>query len=110
MRDRHRIPALVASLGLMASLLFAGNAGAAVRRSPDETSHTVRQGEMLSAIAQQHGITLDALAAANVITAAEDCDAMYYVVVDLHSTNGTLVNGEAISRTFLHDGDKIQVG
>jgi two-component system cell cycle response regulator len=41
---------------------------------------------------------------------AEDCDAMYYVVVDLHSTNGTLVNGDAISRTFLHDGDKIQVG
>ncbi|MFA9563366.1 MAG: LysM peptidoglycan-binding domain-containing protein [Acidimicrobiales bacterium] len=68
MRDRHRIPALVASLGLMASLLFAGNAGAAVRRSPDETSHTVRQGEMLSAIARQHGITLDALAAANGIT------------------------------------------
>jgi LysM repeat protein len=52
----------------MASLLFAGNAGASVRRSSDEESHTVRQGQMLSTIAQQHGITLDALAAANGIT------------------------------------------
>jgi diguanylate cyclase (GGDEF)-like protein len=41
---------------------------------------------------------------------AEDSDAVHFVLVDLHSTNGTLVNGERISRTFLQDGDKIQVG
>jgi two-component system, cell cycle response regulator len=41
---------------------------------------------------------------------AEDGDAVHYLVVDLHSTNGTLVNGERISRAFLHDGDKIQFG
>jgi diguanylate cyclase (GGDEF)-like protein len=41
---------------------------------------------------------------------AEDSDAIYYVVVDLHSTNGTFVNGERISKAFLQDGDKIQIG
>ena len=41
---------------------------------------------------------------------AEDSDAVHHVIVDLHSTNGTLVNGERISRSFLHDGDKIQIG
>ncbi|HTN43775.1 MAG TPA: GGDEF domain-containing protein [Nitrospiria bacterium] len=41
---------------------------------------------------------------------AEDGDAIYYVIVDLHSTNGTFVNGERISKAFLQDGDKIQVG
>jgi len=41
---------------------------------------------------------------------AEDSDAVYYLIVDLHSTNGTFVNGERISKAFLHDGDKIQIG
>ncbi|HEX9637944.1 MAG TPA: GGDEF domain-containing protein [Acidobacteriota bacterium] len=41
---------------------------------------------------------------------AEDSDAIHYIIVDLHSTNGTIVNGERISKAFLHDGDKIQVG
>jgi len=41
---------------------------------------------------------------------AEDSDAIYYVIVDLHSTNGTFVNGERISKAFLQDGDKIQIG
>ncbi|HET6466091.1 MAG TPA: GGDEF domain-containing protein [Nitrospiria bacterium] len=41
---------------------------------------------------------------------AEDSDAIYYVIVDLHSTNGTFVNGERISKAFLRDGDKIQIG
>lgn len=41
---------------------------------------------------------------------SEDGDAVHHIVVDLHSTNGTLVNGERISRAFLHDGDKIQFG
>ena len=41
---------------------------------------------------------------------AEDSDAIYYVIVDLHSTNGTFVNSERISKAFLQDGDKIQIG
>jgi len=41
---------------------------------------------------------------------AEDGDAVHHVIVDLHSTNGTFVNGERISKAFLQDGDKIQVG
>jgi diguanylate cyclase (GGDEF)-like protein len=41
---------------------------------------------------------------------AEDSDVVHYIIVDLHSTNGTIVNGERISKAFLHDGDKIQVG
>ncbi|MBI3597692.1 MAG: GGDEF domain-containing protein [Nitrospirae bacterium] len=41
---------------------------------------------------------------------AEDGDAIYYVIVDLHSTNGTFVNGERISKAFLQGGDKIQIG
>ena len=41
---------------------------------------------------------------------AEDSDAIHYIVVDLHSTNGTFVNGERISKAFLHDGDKLQIG
>jgi diguanylate cyclase (GGDEF)-like protein len=41
---------------------------------------------------------------------AEDHDDVHYVIVDLHSTNGTFVNGERISKAFLHAGDKIQIG
>jgi len=41
---------------------------------------------------------------------AEEGDAVYYIIVDLHSTNGTFINGERISRAFLQDGDKIQIG
>jgi len=41
---------------------------------------------------------------------AEDRDTVHYVIVDLHSTNGTFVNGERISKAFLHAGDKVQIG
>jgi diguanylate cyclase (GGDEF)-like protein len=41
---------------------------------------------------------------------AEDDDAVHHIVVDLYSTNGTFVNGERISKAFLQDGDKIQIG
>ncbi|MBI3611551.1 MAG: GGDEF domain-containing protein [Nitrospirae bacterium] len=41
---------------------------------------------------------------------AEDGDAVHHIVVDLHSTNGTFVNGERISKVFLQNGDKIQIG
>jgi diguanylate cyclase (GGDEF)-like protein len=33
-----------------------------------------------------------------------------YFVVDLGSTNGTLINGEPIAERMLHDGDYLQVG
>lgn len=33
-----------------------------------------------------------------------------YILTDLDSTNGTRVNGEAISRVELADGDRIQIG
>ena len=32
------------------------------------------------------------------------------MIVDLHSTNGTFVNGERVSKAFLGNGDKVQVG
>lgn len=41
---------------------------------------------------------------------AEDSDAVYHLLVDLHSTNGTFLNGERISKAFLQEGDKIQIG
>lgn len=40
----------------------------------------------------------------------EDSEAVHHLVVDLHSTNGTFVNGERISKAFLHNSDKIQIG
>jgi pSer/pThr/pTyr-binding forkhead associated (FHA) protein len=33
-----------------------------------------------------------------------------FAVADLGSTNGTLVNGQRVSRAFLRDGDRIQIG
>ncbi len=36
--------------------------------------------------------------------------AIGYLIVDLESTNGTLVNGHTISRHVLRDGDRVQVG
>jgi two-component system, cell cycle response regulator len=36
--------------------------------------------------------------------------AIGYLIVDLESTNGTLVNGHNISRHVLRDGDRVQVG
>ncbi|HVS20696.1 MAG TPA: GGDEF domain-containing protein [Pyrinomonadaceae bacterium] len=33
-----------------------------------------------------------------------------YRLTDLDSTNGTLLNGKAIDKAFLHDGDKFEVG
>ncbi|MBW2057107.1 MAG: FHA domain-containing protein [Deltaproteobacteria bacterium] len=33
-----------------------------------------------------------------------------FIVEDLNSTNGTLLNGNAITREILHHGDKIQIG
>lgn len=65
MRARPRILSLVALLGLAASLLFAGSAGAVARHQPGATTHTVQLGESLSAIAVHVGIPLDALADAN---------------------------------------------
>jgi len=41
---------------------------------------------------------------------AEEGDGIHHLIVDLHSTNGTFVNGERISKAFLQEGDKIQVG
>lgn len=41
---------------------------------------------------------------------AEGSAESQYVLVDLHSTNGTFVNEERISKAFLHDGDRIRVG
>lgn len=39
-----------------------------------------------------------------------DPSAIGYVLVDLESTNGTLVNGHTVSRHVLRGGDRIQVG
>jgi len=36
--------------------------------------------------------------------------AIGYLIVDLESTNGTLINGNKISRHVLRDGDRVQVG
>jgi pSer/pThr/pTyr-binding forkhead associated (FHA) protein len=33
-----------------------------------------------------------------------------FIVEDLNSTNGTILNGKVISREILHHGDKIQIG
>lgn len=33
-----------------------------------------------------------------------------YVVIDLESRNGTVVNGETVARKFLHDGDLLEIG
>jgi two-component system cell cycle response regulator len=41
---------------------------------------------------------------------AEQSDAIHYVVVDLHSRNGTVVNEERVDRAFLREGDKVQLG
>lgn len=41
---------------------------------------------------------------------SEQGDAIHYVVVDLHSRNGTLVNEERVDRAFLREGDKVQLG
>jgi diguanylate cyclase (GGDEF)-like protein len=41
---------------------------------------------------------------------AEGSAEFQYLLVDLHSTNGTFVNGERISKAFLHDADRIRVG
>ena len=40
----------------------------------------------------------------------EDSAFPRYLIVDLHSTNGTFVNGERVSKTFLNNGDKVQLG
>ena len=39
-----------------------------------------------------------------------DTNDTVYCLADLGSTNGTLVNGELITETFLHHGDKILIG
>ena len=39
-----------------------------------------------------------------------DSSATTYKITDLGSTNGTLVNGEAITEALLNDGDKIEIG
>ena len=62
-----RIPALVASLGVVA-LLVADPAGATVPEHREGPTHTVRHGETLSAIAAQHGVRLASLAATNGIS------------------------------------------
>ena len=33
-----------------------------------------------------------------------------WVLEDLHSTNGVLVNGKAVARVALHDGDQVKIG
>ena len=33
-----------------------------------------------------------------------------HLIVDLHSTNGTFVNGERVSKAFLSNGDRVQIG
>jgi diguanylate cyclase (GGDEF)-like protein len=33
-----------------------------------------------------------------------------FYVLDMHSTNGTLLNGDAVARARLHDGDHLQIG
>jgi len=69
MRARPRMwLSLVALLGLVASLLFAGTASAVVRHEPGAGTYTVRLGESLSAIALHVGVPLEALADANGIT------------------------------------------
>ena len=46
------------------------------------------------------------------ITAERDfgTDVVRYKITDLGSTNGTQLNGQAISEAFLNDGDKVEIG
>ncbi len=44
------------------------------------------------------------------ILSEHDAAETSYRIVDLGSTNGTLVNGELITEAFLSDGDKIEIG
>ena len=48
---------------------------------------------------------------ARITTESDDAsDGTRYCLVDLGSTNGTILNGKRIERAFLEDGDKFEVG
>jgi pSer/pThr/pTyr-binding forkhead associated (FHA) protein len=38
------------------------------------------------------------------------CEGSRFLLRDLHSTNGTLVNGNAVTEIDLHPGDVIEMG
>ena len=47
---------------------------------------------------------------ASITTQTDPTSPTTYLITDLGSTNGTLVNGEAVTEAVLNDGDKIEIG
>jgi len=97
-RPGRKIPGLVVLNGTdLGKVFYFDEDGKAIGRDPEAQIHL-------------HDDSVSRRQAQVYRQRAEDSGAVQYVVVDLHSTNGTLVNEERISKAFLHDGDKIRVG
>jgi pSer/pThr/pTyr-binding forkhead associated (FHA) protein len=79
-----------------------------------QTNQSLRDVELLSSMtigrSRTCNIFLEDLTVSRLHATIKETDQGNYEIIDHHSATGTFVNGQAITQTILHEGDRIQIG